>query len=362
MSSQLGNKFKVNIFGESHGKCIGVVIEGIPAGFEIDLDKLNLFMQKRKGKKNISTARNESDEVNIVSGFFNAKATGTPLTAIIKNSDVKSKDYEQLKNIFRPSHADYTGYVKYNGFNDYRGGGHFSGRLTAPLCVAGNIAMQILKKNYCIEIFSHIINIGCLDMGEKSFYSATYEEIKSINNKSLAFIDENAMNIAIEEIEKVKKNGDSVGGVIETGIFGIKTGIGEPIFDTIEGNIAKAIFAVPAVKGIDFGAGFSAGYMKGSEYNDRLNYVNDDEKNLKIETKTNHDGGINGGISNGMPIIFNTAVKPTPSIYIPQETINISTGKNTTLQIKGRHDPAIVTRAVYPVMSAAEIALLDLIL
>lgn len=361
MSSSIGSKFRVSIFGESHGKMIGTVIEGIPAGFEIDFDEVKSFLQKRKGGKDFTTKRNEKDKFDVVSGYFDGRATGTPFTALIRNSDLKSKDYEYMRYVFRPSHADYTGYIKYSAFNDYRGGGHFSGRLTAPLCIAGAIAMQILKKNYGVEIFSHILNIG--NVCDDSICDASYEEKKKIFEKELAFINDKKLRLAAKQIQSVQEQGDSIGGIVETEICGLRAGIGEPIFDTLEGNISKAVFAVPAVKGVDFGAGFVAGHMKGSEYNDSLRLVNDDlEKSGKIITVTNHDGGVNGGISNGMPIVFCTAIKPTPSIFISQETVDISKNENTNLQIKGRHDPAIAVRAVPAVMSATAISLLDLIM
>ena len=298
--------------------------------------------RRAPGKNNLSTARKESDVPEILSGYFEGKTTGTPLCAIIRNSDNKSKDYSKIKDVMRPGHGDYPGFVKYKGFNDYRGGGHFSGRITAPLVFAGAICKQILRKSG-IEIVAHIKSIG--DMEDKSFLDCEFPLIK----KNL---EEKMKN----EILSARKEGDSVGGIIECMVLGIKAGIGSPFFDSVESTLAHLIFSVPAVKGVEFGMGFDISKMKGSKSNDEY-YL----KEGKVKTKTNNNGGIIGGITNGMPIIFRVAIKPTPSVYKEQNSINISTMEETTLQIEGRHDPCIVQRAVPVIEGVSAVGILDLI-
>ncbi|WP_300282476.1 chorismate synthase [Peptacetobacter sp.] len=373
MSSMWGKNIKISIFGESHGKEIGVVIDGIESGFEIDFDKIKKQMDRRKpGQNKLSTSRKEEDIPEIVSGFFEGKTTGTPLCAVIKNKDKKSVDYTQIKNNFRPGHADYTGFIKYKGYNDYRGGGHFSGRLTAPIVFAGAICRQILEKNG-IKIVSHIKSIKDIDDDKFDYVNISDNTIQELSEMNFPVINKCVESKMKKEILDARENLDSVGGKIECAVVGIDAGFGSPIFDTIESTISSMMFSIPAVKGIEFGSGFNVSSMYGSESNDEL-FI-DDEYNIK--SKTNNNGGVIGGITNGMPIVFTVAIKPTPSIAKKQNTINISkireledninivsnreNIKNTEIEIKGRHDPCIVQRAVSVVENAVAIAILDII-
>ncbi|MBP1926420.1 chorismate synthase [Sedimentibacter acidaminivorans] len=356
MSSMFGNKLKISIFGESHGAAIGVILDGLPSGIELDLNYINEQMLRRvPGNSNLSTTRNEKDLYNILSGYFNGKTTGTPLCAIIYNEDKKSKDYDILKHNMRPGHSDYPGFIKYLGFNDYRGGGHFSGRITAPLLFAGAIAMQILEKNKNIYIGSRIKNISKIQDEEIS--NININSIKNLKNMKFPVISEDKSIKMQSEILKAKEDGDSVGGIVETFIINTDAGLGQPFFDSVESKLSHMIFSIPSVKGIEFGEGFNITKMRGSESNDSY-YV----QNNNISTTSNNNGGIIGGITNGMPIIFRTAIKPTPSISISQNTVNISSMENTNLQISGRHDPCIVPRALPVIEGAAAIVILDLIL
>lgn len=356
MKNTIGNNIQVSVFGESHGKAIGCVIDGLAAGIKLDLNYINQQLDLRKPKGKISTQRHEKDELNIVSGYFNGYTTGTPLTIIMENSNTKSKDYEKSKNLMRPSHADYTGYTKYGGYNDYRGGGHFSGRLTAPLVAAGAIAKQILKSKE-IYIGSHILSIK--ELKDESFYDMSESQLRnSISQLEQAYfpvIQKDVGNAMLNEIEKAQIDGDSVGGIIQSCVMNIPAGIGEPMFDSIESILAHNLYSVPAVKGVEFGLGFNFNDFKGSEVNDSFYY---DDK--KIKTKSNNNGGINGGISNGMPIILQTVIKPTASIYKKQQTIDIEKQQNAELQIDGRHDPAIVHRARVVIDSMIALGILDL--
>ena len=293
-----------------------------------------LTLRRPEGK--ISTPRKEADNFKIVSGVFENKTTGTPLTILIPNENVKSTDYSDIKNLARPSHADYTAECKYHGFQDLRGGGHFSGRLTAPIVAAGAILKCALEKKN-VYIGSHVKK--CAGIADREFLDLS-EDIAYLNKERFAVLDTVAKEKMLEAILSAANEGDSVGGVIETAITGLPAGVGEPWFDTVEGMLSHALFSIPAVKGVEFGAGFAISDMKGSEANDSLF-----EKEGKIYTKTNNNGGINGGITNGMPVIFRTAVKPTPTIFKEQETIDYKTMENARLSAKGRHDPAIVHRA-----------------
>ena len=356
MSGMWGNNIKLSIFGESHGNAIGINIDNLPPGFPLDMEEIMREMRRRApGKNNLSTARKESDVPEILSGYFEGKTTGTPLCAIIRNSDNKSKDYSKIKDVMRPGHGDYPGFVKYKGFNDYRGGGHFSGRITAPLVFAGAICKQILRKSG-IEIVAHIKSIG--DMEDKSFLDCDLDKlfINSLKYEEFPLIKKNLEEKMKNEILSARKEGDSVGGIIECMVLGIKAGIGSPFFDSVESTLAHLIFSVPAVKGVEFGMGFDISKMKGSKSNDEY-YL----KEGKVKTKTNNNGGISGGITNGMPIIFRVAIKPTPSVYKEQNSINISTMEETTLQIEGRHDPCIVQRAVPVIEGVSAVGILDLI-
>lgn len=357
MSDCWGNKIKITLFGESHGKAIGVVIDGLPSGFPLNMDKIDYEMKRRApGQNKTSTARKESDIPQIVSGFFEGKTTGSALCAIIENTDTRSRDYSDIKRYIRPGHADFSGWKRYDGFNDYRGGGHFSGRLTAPIVFAGAVFKQILEQKG-INIFGRVksisniedVNISYVDLPDDHIYlEAAKREIPALDE----IISEKMKDRIIE----AKTDGDSVGGVVEVVVKGVDAGIGNPFFDSVESEIAHLAFSIPAVKGIEFGAGFDMCCMPGSQANDAYS-LNDG----KIITQTNNNGGILGGITNGMPIVFRTAMKPTPSISKPQQTVDVEKMEQTQFIVKGRHDPCIVGRAV-PVMEAvAAIALGELI-
>jgi len=332
MSSMIGNKLKISIFGESHGEAIGVVIDGLPSGYAINLDYINQQMNRRlPGKSNLSTERKEEDEYKILSGFLEGKTTGTPLSAIIYNKDKKYEDYGDRFKL-RPGHSDYTGYIKYSSYNDYRGGGHFSGRLTAPLLSIYNINDE------------NIENIDAIT-------------IKNLKKMSFPIISLEKGALMKTAIIEQKEKGNSLGGIVETFIINIPAGYGEPFFDSVESKISHIVFSIPAIKGIEFGAGFKITELTGKEANDEFKVENN-----KIITSTNNNGGILGGITNGMPIVFRTAIKPTPSISLSQNTVDISSMENTIINTKGRHDPCIVPRVVPVIEGACALALLDLIL
>ena len=324
MSSTYGNNIKVSIFGQSHSEAIGVTIDGLPAGWHIDMEELRVFMNRRApGNSKYATPRKEADLPEFLSGLVDDVTCGAPLTAIIRNTNTKSSDYNAMRDIPRPGHADYTAHVKYRGFEDVSGGGHFSGRLTAPLCIAGGIFKQILEQKG-IEVKAEIKEIGG-----------------------------NADN-PYEAIEEAMKDGDSVGGIIECTVKGLPPGLGEPMFDGIENRISSAVFGIPAVKGIEFGRGFDAARIRGSENNDEFYYHGE-----VVKTRTNNHGGILGGITSGMDVVFRVAIKPTPSISIEQNSISYSKKENAVLAVKGRHDPCIVPRAVPCVEAAAAMAIVD---
>ena len=355
MSGMWGSKIKLSIFGESHGNAIGITIDGLPAGFSIDMDKIMMEMARRApGKSSLSTPRKESDIPEILSGYFEGKTTGTPLCAIIRNSNTKSKDYSKLKDVMRPGHADYTGAVRYKGFNDYRGGGHFSGRITAPLVFAGAICKQILEVKGII-VSAHINSIGKIK--DCSFLESDISDelLNSFKENELPLINTKLEDEMRQEILSTRSSGDSIGGTIECAILGVSPGIGDPFFDSVESTLAHLMFSVPAVKGIEFGKGFDISKMRGSEATDEY-YL----ENVNIKTKTNNTGGILGGITNGMPIIFNVAIKPTASIFKEQNTVNIVTMEETTLCIEGRHDPCIVQRALPVIEAVAAIGITEL--
>lgn len=354
MSSMTGNKIKISVFGQSHSNGIGVVIDGLPAGKKIDMEKVMTFMSRRApGKKSLSTQRKEADIPEIISGLVNGITCGAPLCAVIKNTNQHSADYNNIMDTPRPSHADFSGNIRYNGFNDVSGGGHFSGRLTAPLCFAGAVCMQILE-DVGIEIQAHIQKI-------KNVYDdkIDFVNIGSWNTASKDFpvINDEKGKLMIAEIEKARENGDSVGGVIECAVTGVKAGFGDPMFDGVENQLAKNIFGIPAVKGIEFGNGFEATDLYGSENNDDFCIIDGE-----IKTSTNNAGGINGGITNGMPIVFRTAIKPTPSIYKEQNSVSLADKTEKKLQIQGRHDPCIVQRAVPVVEAVTAFTLLDILI
>ncbi len=351
MSCNFGDKIKVQIFGQSHGEMVGVVIDGIPANIALDLDEINRFLKRRQGgNAAYATPRKEEDIPHIVSGMVEGKTCGAPLCAVFENKNTKSADYKEIAKIPRPGHADLVAHIKYEGANDVRGGGHFSARLTLPLCFAGAVCMQLLKAKG-IEIKSHIASIGevCDLAYDPLTAKETYPEGAFPTNSA------EAGEKMIAHIMDIHSSGDSIGGCIECAVIGMPIGIGEPMFDGIENTIARTVFAVPAVKGIEFGAGFDVIKMRGSENNDPYRYEGEN-----IITTSNNAGGILGGISNSAPIIFRAAMKPTPSIGKEQDSINLASKENDTLSVKGRHDPCIVPRAVPCIEAAAAIAIANL--
>ena len=357
MSSCWGEKIKISIFGESHGKGIGIVLDNLPSGEKIDMDELLMFMGRRSpGKDKTSTPRLEKDFPNILSGLLNDTTTGTPLCAVIENTNTRSQDYGEKLRCPRPSHGDYTGHIRYNGFNDIRGGGHFSGRLTAPLVFAGSICRQILKRKG-IHIASHIYSIGAIHDVPFNPVKVENELIDRVNREFFPLVNPDCEKNMRDYIESKRLSGDSVGGIIECVATGVPCGVGNPMFGGVENVISSVMFGVPAVKGIEFGTGFAITEMTGSQANDQYAY----DKNGNVVTLTNHNGGITGGITNGMPILFRVAIKPTPSISVTQKTVDLITKENTELVIKGRHDPCIVPRATVVIESALAIALTDIL-
>ncbi len=357
MSCNFGNKIKITIFGQSHSEAIGVVIDGLPAGFRIDSEKVAAFMTRRApGNSDLATPRKEADTVKIISGVVDNVTCGAPLCAVIENTNTRSGDYDKLRFIPRPSHSDFAAMIKHGGFNDIRGGGNFSGRLTAPLCFAGAVCIQMLEEKG-IHIGAHISSIGKVNDEKFDAVNVNNNDFNNILSKPFPVINNEKGELMRKEIYDAKANGDSVGGTIECAIVGMPAGIGEPIFDGIENRISMAVFGIPAIKGIEFGAGFGSAVMLGSENNDAFTVENGD-----IKTVTNNHGGILGGISSGMPIVFRCAVKPTPSIGIEQNSVNTETKAAEKLIIGGRHDPCIVPRAVPCVEAAAAVVIADYIL
>lgn len=355
MSSFWNHNLTVSIFGESHGPAIGVVLDNLPAGETINLDELREFMARRAPKQdNTSTPRRENDMPSIMSGVLNNRTTGTPLAAFIQNTDTHSQDYGNISKLARPGHADYTGALRYKGFNDVRGGGHFSGRLTAPLVFAGAICGQILERRG-IYTGAHITQIHNVKDSRFNPCDITRDEIIALRHKRFPVLNDKKGDAMVEDISRARESLDSVGGIIECAITNVPAGIGSPMFEGIENSISQLVFGIPAVKGIEFGAGFETANMLGSQNNDDF-YVDD---HGHVKTKTNNHGGILGGISSGMPIVFRVAFKPTPSIAQEQETVDYSLLKNEVITIKGRHDPCVVPRAVPCVEAAANIAILS---
>ena len=358
MGGTWGEYLRLSIFGESHGKCVGIVINGLGAGLELDLDFIDKELQRRRPGRvaTYSSAREEKDRFEILSGYFNNRTTGAPLTCVIWNQDPKSEDYDEIKGIIRPGHADYTARKKYSGFNDYRGGGHFSGRLTAPLVLAGAIAKQVLRLRE-VTIGSHILSIG--DIKGKGFDPVKIEPkaLQSLTEQDFPTLDPELAVLMKEKLARVRKEKDSVGGVVETAIVGLPAGLGSPFFDSLESKMAHLLFSIPAVKGVEFGAGFAITEMLGSEANDEFTLHEG-----RVVTVTNHSGGIQGGITNGMPVLFRTAFKPTPSIGKTQKTVDLEKMEELEITIKGRHDVCIVPRAVPVVEAVAAITILDLML
>ena len=352
MKNTFGKTVAVTLFGESHGPSVGAVIDGLAPGIEIDEEFIAHQLTLRRPVDALSTPRREEDPFIIESGVYNGKTTGTPLCIIIPNGNTKSADYDELQIKCRPGHADFTALCKYGGFSDPRGGGHFSGRITAALVAVGAICISALK-NRGITLATHISEIaGVKDIG----FCDLEKEIDALNKKQFATLSDEAGEQMKAEILKAKTDGDSVGGVLETVVTGIPAGVGEPWFDTVEGVLAHMLFSVPAVKGVEFGGGFTLAKLRGSEANDAFRMDGE-----RVVTATNNAGGINGGITNGMPVLFRTAIKPTPTISREQETVEIVKKENVTLSAAGRHDPCIVHRARVVVDSVTAIALCDLL-
>ena len=357
MSSNFGQNIRLSVFGESHGEAIGCVIDGLPSGFKLDMDKIYFEMARRApGKDKTATPRLEKDIPIILSGVLDGVTTGAPLAMEIKNTNTKSGDYNNLMSVPRPSHSDYPAYVKYNGNNDIRGGGHFSGRLTAPIVFAGAIAKQLLEQRG-ITVGAHIMSISdvrdaCFDMAE-----VTAEQLKEVSRKAFAVIDDSVENKMRQTVENARLSLDSVGGVIECAAVGLPVGVGANIFSTVESKLASILFGIPAVKGVEFGAGFDIASMRGSQANDPYSV-----RDGRVFIEKNNNGGILGGMSSGAPIIVRAAIKPTPSISQEQKSVNLQTMEEETIVIKGRHDPCIVPRAVPVVEAAVAFGLLDIMM
>lgn len=352
MSSTFGNALKITIFGQSHAPAIGVCMEGFPAGFTPDFDELNAFLARRApGQGAYTTARREPDRPEFLAGLVRGHTCGAPVTAIIRNTDTRSGDYAAFTDVPRPSHADYPAQVKWQGAQDSAGGGHFSGRLTAPLCIAGGLCLQYLHVRG-IEITAHIERIGTAQ--DRRF---TPTQPEPLAKAKLPVLDPDSAEAMLAQIAAAKAEGDSVGGCIECAVTGLPAGLGSPMFGGMENRLAQILFGIPAVKGVEFGSGFACAGMRGSEHNDPY-FMQDGA----VRTRTNHAGGILGGLTTAMPLIFRVAIKPTPSIARPQESVSLQRGEDTVLEIHGRHDPCIVPRAVPCVEAAAAIAILDALL
>jgi len=354
MSSTWGRNIKITIFGESHGTCVGGVVDGLPPGMVIPVELIEFELRRRKPGGNLATARKEDDSYEIISGIYQGMTTGAPLAVVFRNKDIRSGDYEEMRSKPRPSHADYVSMVKYNGFGDHRGGGRFSGRLTAFLVFAGALAKSILSERGGIEVGSHLLKVGQVE--DQPFETEiSPQELKLLGGMEMPFLKDGINEKALSYLEKIKKSGDSVGAIVETAAIGVPAGIGEPFFDSFESVLSGLLYSIPGVKGVDFGKGFGFAEMKGSEANDSFFM-----KGKSVATITNNSGGINGGITNGMPIVFKTAFRPTPSIGKEQETIDMDEMESAKLSVSGRHDPCIAVRALPVVEAALALALLDL--
>ena len=353
MSSTYGEKLKLSIFGQSHGPAIGMTLDGIPAGLPVNFDALGAFMARRApGQGSFATPRKETDQPEFLSGLVDGYTCGAPLSAIIRNTNTRSGDYNNLKDCPRPGHADYPAQVKYKGFQDVAGGGHFSGRLTAPLCIAGGLCKQWLEAKG-IRIGAHISSIAGITDKVLDWVSPDLASLQT----GFPVLDSDAGEKMLAEIEKAKTDGDSVGGTIECAITGLPAGLGEPMFGGVEGKLAQILYGVPAVKGLEFGSGFAGSELRGSQNNDPYTVVNN-----AIQTTTNNAGGILGGITTGMPLIFKVAIKPTPSISRQQQSVSLGRMEQQELSVQGRHDPCIVPRAVPVIEAASAIAIFDMYL
>lgn len=359
MASVFGNVIHLSIFGQSHSPAIGCSLDGLPAGIELDLDALQRFLDRRApGRSDTATMRREADAPEFVAGVTDGRTDGAPLAAIIRNADTRSKDYAGLRRVPRPGHADFPARIKYRNMHDVAGGGHFSGRLTAPLCVAGGIALQALE-GCGVRVAAHIANLGPEGIPDEPLnpMEADPGQLAAIASHELPCIDADAASRMREAILSARSELDSIGGVVECAAYGMPAGVGDPMFDGIENRIARIAFGIPAVKGVDFGAGFGAAYLKGSENNDAYRMVGG-----AVRTETNRAGGILGGITTGAPVVWQMAVKPTPSIGRVQRSVDMDEGTDTELTVRGRHDPCIVPRAVPVAEAACALALLDALL
>lgn len=359
MSSTVGNVLRLSIFGESHSPAIGCSLDGLPAGIPIDMDALQAFLERRApGRSKTATERNEADRLEVLSGIHEGVTDGAPFAAIIRNANTRSGDYEGLRSVPRPGHADYPARIKFGNWHDVAGGGHFSGRLTAPLCIAGGIALQALA-SLGITVAAHIASLGPDGIADEGLDELALDESQLARLRVRAFptISSDAEERMTQAILDARASKDSIGGIIECAAYGVPAGIGDPMFDGLENRIARLAFGIPAVKGVDFGAGFAAAYLKGSENNDPYRIIDG-----AISTESNNAGGILGGISTGMPLIWQMAVKPTPSIAVPQKSVDMDTLQNAELAVRGRHDPCIVPRAVPVAEAVCALALLDALL
>ena len=352
MKNTFGTSVKLTVFGESHGEAIGAVIDGLAPGINVDENVISQMLSRRRPSSALDTARREQDNYSIISGVFNGKTTGAPICIIIPNEDKRSADYEKMRGIARPSHADYAAHCKYHGFEDYRGGGHFSGRVTAATVAAGALLQSALA-GIGIKIGTHILRCG--DIHDRPFDDIP-KDIEYLACTSFPLLASEREKAVTEAILSAKNACDSIGGVIQTAVYGVPAGIGDPWFDSVEGLLSHALFSVGGIKGVEFGIGFDCAYMTGKSFNDEFAV-----RDGKIVTLTNHNGGINGGITNGMPILFNCAVKPTPSISSPQKTVDFRAVEDAVLTIEGRHDPAIIRRICPVVDSITALVICDLI-
>ncbi len=356
MKSTFGTNFKLTLFGESHGPAVGFVLDGLPAGIRLDLDRIRRELTKRRPAGRISTQRQEADEFTFLSGFYDGHTTGTPLTLVIENKAQHSQDYEAMKYLPRPSHADFTAFAKYGGYQDARGGGHFSGRVTAGLVAAGAVFEQILSE-HGIAVGTHVLQ--CMDARDRGIDCARLkEDIAALDSPDFPVLDEGAGRAMRALIEQAQAEGDSLGAILETAIDGLPAGIGEPFFHSVESELSALLFSIPALKGVQFGLGFGFASLPGSQANDAPVGLADG----RLRTRTNHNGGLGGGITNGMPVVFSTVIKPTPSIYKEQDTLDLRTGAPQKLRIHGRHDPAIFHRARSVVDAVTAIGLCDLMM
>ena len=356
MRSSYGTNFSLTLFGESHGPAVGFVLDGLPAGIELDLQNIRDALTRRRPAGKISTQRQEADAFRFLSGFYKGRTCGTPLTFVIENTAQRSEDYDEMQFLPRPSHADYAAFAKYGGYQDPRGGGHFSGRVTAGLVAAGAIFQQILSE-HGVTLGTHVKS--CQDIADRDFaWDRLGEDLASLLSPGFPVLDETARRRMLLAIEAAQSEGDSLGAVLETAVLGLPAGIGEPFFHSVESEISHLLFSIPAVKGVAFGLGFGFAHGAGSQLNDSFAALAPG----RAVTRTNHNGGVNGGITNGMPVVFSTAVKPTPSIYKEQDTVDVRTGEPKKLRIRGRHDPAIFHRARAVVDAAAAMALCDLMM